>query len=102
MKINWSAETEEGQAGNKKVRYLLVVWNHKRREIALTFAMQISVFEQGSCLAYPELRESHRIAEPLPGRSLWGDPVNGEYSYMYRISGRDAYAPFLVAAGHDA
>ena len=23
------------------------------------------------------------------------------YSYMYRISGRDAYAPFLVAAGHD-
>ncbi len=34
-------------------------------------------------------------------KSHFGDPINGEFSYMYNISGRDAYAPMLVAASHD-
>lgn len=31
-------------------------------------------------------------------RTHFGDPVNGPFAYMYSISGRDAYAPMLVAA----
>lgn len=31
-------------------------------------------------------------------RTHFGDPVNGPFAYMYNISGRDAYAPMLVAA----
>lgn len=34
-------------------------------------------------------------------QSHWGDLVDGEFSYMYNISGRDAYAPMLVAASHN-
>lgn len=34
-------------------------------------------------------------------RSHFGDPVSGDFSYMYNISGRDAYAPMLVAASHN-
>ena len=34
-------------------------------------------------------------------RLHFGDPENGEFSYMYRISGRDAYAPMLIAASHN-
>lgn len=34
-------------------------------------------------------------------RLHFGDPVSGEFSYMYRISGRDAYAPMLVAASYE-
>nr|MCR5397692.1 hypothetical protein [Lachnospiraceae bacterium] len=30
----------------------------------------------------------------------FGDP-RGEYSFMYHVSGRDAYAPMLVAASHN-
>lgn len=31
-------------------------------------------------------------------RTHFGDPINGPFAYMYSISGRDAYAPMLVAA----
>ncbi len=31
----------------------------------------------------------------------FGNPINGRYSYMYNISGRDAYAPMIVAASHN-
>lgn len=34
-------------------------------------------------------------------REHWGNPINGEFAYMYNISGRDAYAPMLLAASHN-
>lgn len=34
-------------------------------------------------------------------RERFGNPDNGEFAYMYNISGRDAYAPMLVAASHN-